>query len=155
MSRRGLSQAQSPNERFEKQVDKESTDCWLWKGSLSAGRYASFMVNGRNVRVHRWVYERDVGPIPEGMQIDHMCGVTRCVNPAHLRPLTPGDNCRAYYHEQRATCANGHPRLPENLVWREGGKRQRCRICSREIQRRYRQKHGYKRSEAQKLRRRK
>jgi len=129
----------TPQERYNAQTDK-SGDCWLWMGRLSAGdRYASFMVEGRNVKVHRWVYEQEVGPIPDGMQIDHMCGVTGCVRPDHLRVVTPAENARAHWREQRGVCRNGHPMTDDNVTVRPNGSRC-CLTCRRERRRRYRSK---------------
>jgi len=127
----------SPRERFDLQTDK-SGDCWEWLGSVSSRRYPSFMVDGRSVKVHRWIYEQEIGPIPDGLQIDHMCGNTRCVNPAHLRAVTASENTRAHWREQRGVCRNGHPMTEDNIVWRRGGKVRKCRICDRERRRRYR-----------------
>lgn len=129
----------TPQERYDAQTDKTG-DCWLWTGSLSGGRYASFMVNGRNVKVHRWAYEQAYGPIPDGLQIDHICGVTRCVRPDHLRAVTPRENVLAHWREQRGVCRNGHPMTEDNVTVRPNGSRC-CLRCRRERKRRYMAKH--------------
>lgn len=136
--KKGLSQHVPAEIRFTKRIEIAPDGCWLWTGSLRAHRYAAFMVDGKTVAAHRWSYERYVGPIPKGKQIDHMCGITRCVNPAHLRPLEPYENVRAYWREQRSTCRKGHSLTPENLVWRLGGTVRHCRICERGKQKRWR-----------------
>lgn len=137
---RGAMRGRSPLERFEANIEKTAT-CWLWTAGLRGRRYGGFQVDGKGVMVHRWAYEFFVGPIPEDKQIDHICGVTRCVNPEHLRPLEPYENVRAYWREQRDTCRNGHDMTdPANVVWRLGGTTRRCRICERERMRRYRMK---------------
>lgn len=87
-------------------------------------------VNGRMTRAHRWAYEHFVGPIPSGKQIDHICGVTRCVNPDHLRIATPSENTRAYWRELRTHCRAGHEYTADNVLWYANGKR-RCRECRR------------------------
>lgn len=69
-----------------------SPDCWLWTGRTSWKQYARTTVEGRDQYIHRVMYERFVGPIPEGMQIDHICRVKYCVNPAHLRVVTVIEN---------------------------------------------------------------
>ena len=125
----------TPQERYDAQTDK-SGDCWLWAGTLSAGRYASFMVNGRPVKVHRWIYEQEVGPIPEGHQIDHTCGTTSCVRPSHLRAVTAAENVRAHWREQRGICRNGHPMVEGNITITTKGSRC-CLTCRRERKRRY------------------
>jgi len=125
----------TPEQRFWPRVDKTDT-CWLWTGS--GGRYGQMMVDGVQMQVHRWAYEHFVGPIPEGKQIDHMCGVPKCVNPEHLRPLEAYENVRAHWREQRGTCRNGHDMTdPENVVWRLQGTRRTCRKCSQARMRRY------------------
>lgn len=129
----------TPEQRFEAQVERTET-CWLWQGSLSAGRYASFMVDGRQTRVHRWAYERENGPIPPGYEIDHICGITRCVRPDHLRAVTPSENVRAHWREQRGVCRNGHSMTDDNVVWRLRGTQRKCRTCERARRRRYRAK---------------
>lgn len=79
-------------ERFEVKVDKASPGgCWLWTGANN-GRYPVFQKGGRYA--HRWSYEHHVGPIPEGYEVDHLCRVTLCVNPAHLEAVTPQENKR-------------------------------------------------------------
>lgn len=81
------------------QVDEER-GCWLWLGSLSDG-YGQFAVKGRPCRAHRFAYEHFVGPIPEGLVIDHYlmnidpnsCSKS-CVNPEHLQAVTRYENAR-------------------------------------------------------------
>lgn len=81
-------------ELFWSKVDKTDT-CWLW----TAGRcgrerqYGKFGVGyPETTLAHRWAYEDANGPIPDGMQVDHVCRVTLCVNPAHLRIVTNKQN---------------------------------------------------------------
>ena len=115
--------------RFERQVEKG--DHWLWTGQVR-GEYPVFMVDGRKVSVHRWSYETFVGPIPDGMQVDHLCGITRCVRPEHLEPVTPRENSlRAL---RKDTCRNGHPVSDETAYWYRG--KRRCRECRRGADRR-------------------
>ena len=134
----------TPEERFWPRVDKTET-CWLWTGARSSYRYGNMMVDGRQIPVHRWAYEQFVGPIPEGHQIDHICGVTLCVRPDHLRPLTAAENVRAHWREQRGTCRNGHPMTEDNIVWRLGGRKRECRACSRDRRARYRARQRHER----------
>jgi len=118
----------SPEQRFWARVEK-TDGCWLWTGGLNKSGYAGLKVDGKTVLAHRWIYEAQVGAIPEGMTIDHMCGVKHCVNPAHLRPLSLGDNGRAHWREQRGLCKNNlHPTSDENTVWTPSGRRY-CRPC--------------------------
>lgn len=87
--------------RFWSKVDKDhgkpldlrdlSTGCWEWVAGTSWG-YGQFSLQGGNIQAHRYAYELLVGPIPEGLDIDHLCMCRRCVNPAHLEPVTRGEN---------------------------------------------------------------
>lgn len=71
-------------------------ECWLWTGARSTSHgvraYGTIDINGRSVKAHRFAYEALIGPIPKGMQLDHLCHVQHCVNPAHLRPVTQKKN---------------------------------------------------------------
>lgn len=71
-----------------------TTDCWLWTGTMSRTGYGRVSIGGREIGAHRAVYEALVGPVPDGMQLDHLCRVTQCVNPDHLEPVTIGENIR-------------------------------------------------------------
>ena len=85
----------TPAERFWPQVKKTDT-CWLWTGYLKPNGYASFYPGGgrhvAKVYAHRFVYELMRGPITDGLQIDHLCSVRHCVNPAHLELVTHRTN---------------------------------------------------------------
>jgi HNH endonuclease len=114
--------------------------CWVWKAFLSHG-YGQF---GRNIAAHRFAYETLVGPIPEGLHLDHLCRVTSCVNPKHLEPVTRAVNLQRgawgwHIQEQREIthCPFGHEYAGHNLKLNKDGQR-RCRICANEHQGRYR-----------------
>jgi hypothetical protein len=88
--------------RFWSKVQKTAT-CWWWTGG-KRGKYGGFGrytphhrqngQAGRQVMAHRFAYERLVGPIPEGLVLDHLCSNHLCVNPAHLEPVTVMENSR-------------------------------------------------------------
>lgn len=67
------------------------TRCWLWRSYLNPAGYpmTSSRIDGEMVSValHRWIWEQMRGPIPEGHQIQHKCGMRRCLNPRHLEPI--------------------------------------------------------------------
>lgn len=72
-----------------------TTGCWNWTASCTSNGYGQFHINSgakRNVGAHRWAYETLVGCVPDGLQLDHLCRNRRCVNPAHLEPVTPQVN---------------------------------------------------------------
>lgn len=85
-------------ERFWAFVDKTDT-CWLWTTSATSPRYGVFWVGGkkRSAYAHRFAYELLVGPIPEGMHIDHVCENRLCVNPDHLEPVTAAKNTQRFW----------------------------------------------------------
>lgn len=78
--------------RLWRLVDRGSADeCWPWIGSTNQEGYGHIRKGGKysaNLGVHRVAYELLVGPIPDGLEIDHLCRNTRCVNPAHLEPVS-------------------------------------------------------------------
>ena len=82
-------------ERFVTRVQLTAS-CWMWTGSGSGRDYAygQFWADGENVLAHRFAYQAYVGPIPEGLEIDHTCRVQKCVNPMHLEPVTAAENIR-------------------------------------------------------------
>ena len=68
--------------------------CHQWTAYCGENGYGRFYLDGRGLLAHRWSYERHVGPIPHGLQIDHLCRNRGCVNPEHLEPVTPSENVR-------------------------------------------------------------
>lgn len=125
-------------ERLRRQiVHDSSTDCWLWMGSLNRNGYGrTTRTNSRtSVVAHRYVYELVIGPIPDGLQLDHLCRVRNCVNPEHVEPVTQRTNLlRGETITARSAavthCPSGHPYSGRNLrVSREGYRY--CRECRR------------------------
>lgn len=119
----------SLEERFWAKVNKTDT-CWLWQSPPSACGYGQFNVNGFPMKAHRFAYELLVGPIPEGLHIDHLCHIALCVNPAHLEAVTPKVNSERSFSAIKSHCVNGHPRTPENTYIRKNGAKM-CRPCIR------------------------
>lgn len=109
--------------------------CWLWTGAQTSDGYGRFTLNNRTVGVHRLTYELLVGPIPEGMQLDHLCRVPQCCNPAHLEPVTPRLNTHrspiapAALNARKSHCPYGHPYDGPNLILKSGHRV--CRECKR------------------------
>lgn len=81
----------------------------IWTGALDGGGYGHLRVNGRVVKAHRWAWEREHGPIPDGMFIDHICWERSCVNPEHLRLATRSQN-NAYLSGARSGRMHDLPR---------------------------------------------
>lgn len=100
--------------------------CWEWVGTKSNG-YGQFWYNGKNVAAHRFSYELDKGPIPDGLQIDHLCRNISCVNPHHLEAVTLLENIRRSPRVSSNLCKNGHSLL-DNNAYISRNKRS-CKIC--------------------------
>lgn len=96
-----------------------ASGCWLWQGAKKENGYGVVIHESRKWRVHRLVYTVMVGPIPEGLQIDHLCFVRECCNPAHLEAVTADENRRRRKNApSRDQCKRGHPLVPGNLRYR-------------------------------------
>lgn len=81
----------------------EATGCWLWNRKRWVTGYGMKSVNhSGSVAAHRWLYEREVGPIPEGLELDHLCFNPPCVNPDHMEPVTHTENMRRQWVRRRA-----------------------------------------------------
>lgn len=127
-----------PRDRFEAKVERTEA-CWLWRGSVGAkDGYGRFYDGERPIVVHRWAYEHFVGPIPDELTIDHLCRVRACCNPAHLEPVTRGENARR--GNIKTHCVRGHEFNDENtLVVSTTGVR-KCRPCHNEAMARRRER---------------
>ena len=79
--------------RFMAKVD-QSGDCWLWTAHVNADGYGVFRFDGQMGGAHRFAYRLLVGPIHEGMELDHLCRTRHCVNPAHMEVVTHAENVR-------------------------------------------------------------
>lgn len=79
--------------RLSRSIDYRGPDsCWIWHGSRLPDGYGQIRINGRTRGAHRVVYELLVGPIPDGLTLDHLCRTHACVNPRHLEPVTMREN---------------------------------------------------------------
>jgi hypothetical protein len=134
-------------ERFWAKVAITDT-CWNWTATTDTRGYGQLWVDGRFERAHRYSYELLVGPVPQGLELDHLCQNKGCVRPAHLEPVTHKLNTQRGianrtsrrgmdHHNRRKThCPQGHEYTPENTKWYRGGRA--CRACAREAMRQWR-----------------
>lgn len=127
-------------ERMLPKIDFDGP-CWLWKGSLTHSGYGQVGRGGKrggNVYTHRAMWECLVGPIPPGMQVDHLCKQPACCNPDHLEPVTPKENTRrsaaghitGARNRAKTHCPAGHAYDALNTRFTANGRA--CRTCDRE-----------------------
>ena len=120
-------------ERFWSKVEFTES-CWLWRDSHRHLGYGVFWIwKKKRTGAHRFAYEFCVGPIPEGLTIDHLCRVRHCVRPDHLEPVTHRDNILRgngppAINYRKTTCLKGHPLSGENLYLTRTGRRH-CKLC--------------------------
>lgn len=125
---------------MQKTALDERSGCWLWTAYVGPKGYGEFGLNRRTERAHRVGYRLFVGPIPDGLQLDHRCRVRHCVNPAHLEAVTGrvnvlrGDTVAARAAAQ-THCAQGH-----EFDFRSRHGVRKCRTCKRASDARYRAK---------------
>lgn len=139
---RGTTLAASDLKRF---LSKARLDggvrCWEWTAATSKG-YGRFWLGGRRssggrrALAHRVSYEHFRGPIPAGLELDHLCGVRHCVNPWHLEPVSCRENLLrgdtlAAANASKTHCKSGHPFAGANLYVDPSGGRH-CRACDRD-----------------------
>jgi hypothetical protein len=133
----------TPEQRFwDKVALPDANGCLLWTAGRTGGKgYGSFWPTpARSVPAHQFAYELLVGPVPEGLELDHLCRVRACVAVAHLEPVTHQENVRrgdlprvaSQAGRDRTRCKWGHEYTPENTYYPPCGTRPRqCRACRR------------------------
>lgn len=133
----------SPEERHNQRVaffwanvdEGGEDDCWLWQRRLTSRGYGQMRGFDGQVSSHRFAYELLVGPVPEGLQLDHLCRNRACCNPAHLEPVTVRENLLRgetinARNAGKTHCVHGHEYTPENTYL--DGKGRQCRTCRAE-----------------------
>lgn len=139
MLRLGTTELPPPTSLVERFMDKVTVTegCWLFHPFNKANGYAWIAIGGGKKRgCQRVSYELFIGPIPDGLHIDHLCRVHNCVNPDHLEAVTPRENVLRGIslwasNVRKTLCPQGHPYSGDNLIVR--GKSRYCRICVRKL----------------------
>lgn len=119
------------DQRLARRLLATKSGCWIWTGARNDSGYGV----ANNERVHRLTYLALVGPIPEGMELDHLCRVRECASPRHLEAVTHRVNWRRGMHRNAVIfrgegCSQGHEYTEANTYYRRDkyGVRQ-CRRC--------------------------
>lgn len=118
---------------------KGPEDCWIWQGCTDRGGYGLFTgERGHPIpymsMAHRWSYYAAVGPVPDGLELDHLCNVRACINPAHLEPVTRQENQRRR-SERQTHCKWGHEFTDQNTYIHATSGARVCRRCQANRQR--------------------
>jgi hypothetical protein len=129
-----------PLERLRRNSITTDGNCWEWQGALTTKGYVNITVGRRTLKAHRLAYEILVGPIPDGLQIDHLCRNRACWNIGHLEAVSLQENIRRGNVGQnmrvKTECPQGHKYSPENTRINNGSRV--CRACVRDYARRKR-----------------
>ena len=127
--------------RFWQKVEKGETDyqCWTWTAAKRDG-YGRVGINNRVYQAHRISYGLVVGPIPDGLHLDHLCRNPSCVNPLHLEPVTQRINtlrgvAPTAHNARKTHCKHGHEFTEENTYLSPMGRH--CKTCRLATKRRH------------------
>ncbi len=126
-------------DRFMAKVHKSESGCWNWTAYKDKRGYGKFIVNNKPELAHRVVWWIFKGPIPDGLEMNHLCENPGCVNPDHLQAVTHKQNMhygknRIALFAKQTHCYRGHEFSPENTWIRplpKGGFGRFCKECSR------------------------
>ena len=137
-------------ERIVRKFTHDESGCWVWTAYKNDDGYGVVWDGnvGKTRKAHQVLYELAKGPIPDGLEIDHLCSNRACINPDHLEAVAHLENVRrgttgqgGNWQKDKTVCPQGHPYSVENTYAYPPGSRQpggrKCRTCHRIQQRRY------------------
>jgi hypothetical protein len=127
--------------RIWQRIRENEAGCWIWTGGMDHtgyGRTKRLENRHRSIATHRLMYELLVGPIPEGLDLDHLCRVRACCNPAHMEAVTRQVNVLRGHtvtaaNAKKTHCNHGHPLEGENLRISKKGSRECAECCRRRL----------------------
>src|SRR3990167_3108856 len=114
--------------------DPPGTPCWVWTAHVSKSGYGRFGAESRPIRIeyaHRWAYEQGHGPIPKGLEADHLCRNPPCVRQDHIELVTHAENDRRgrSANAAKSHCKYGHEFTTRNTYRLKNGRARGCREC--------------------------
>jgi hypothetical protein len=137
----------TPQDYIRARVMIDEEGHWLWQRYIHPNGYGCIgLKTYRSQWAHRVSYEVFVGPIPQGLTIDHLCRIQRCVNPDHLEAVTQRENtlraptALATINAAKTRCLRGHEFTASNTKPVGAGARRACRMCLAMHQRAYKQR---------------
>lgn len=130
-----------PIKRFEKKYDIDDNGCWIWNAGHKAGGYGCFYDGNKDISAHQFSFVYFKGPVPKGLEIDHLCEVKNCVNPNHLEAVTHAVNVQrgqsakinSARSRSKTHCPHGHEYTEQNTYLtrhhKTGSYNRSCKKC--------------------------
>ena len=133
-----------PKWKISTEHEYGGTPCWEWTASRFPTGYGQFWDGEKYASAHCFAYKHFREPVPDGLELDHLCRHRACCNPLHLEAVTHKENCIrgdvGKYNTLKTHCVNGLPYNQSNTYVRQGWRQ--CRICKREAVYKHYKRHG-------------